>query len=106
MGSPRGKSVIAIIPARYGSTRLPAKPLADLLGKPMIQWTYERARAATTLSRIIVATDDERIASVVHKFGGEALMTDPALPSGTDRVAAVADSVKLNVSARFKNVSR
>jgi 3-deoxy-manno-octulosonate cytidylyltransferase (CMP-KDO synthetase) len=97
MGSPRGKSVIAIIPARYGSTRLPAKPLADLLGKPMIQWTYERARAATTLSRIIVATDDERIASVVHKFGGEALMTDPALPSGTDRVAAVADRVEGDV---------
>lgn len=63
----------------------------------MIQWVYERARAAKTLSRVIVATDDERISSVVQKFGGEAILTDPALPSGTDRVAAVADQVEGNI---------
>ena len=89
--------VLAVIPARYGSTRLPAKPLADILGKPMIQWVYERTRAAKSIERVVIATDDERIASVVRGFGGEVLLTSPDLQSGTDRVAAVADQIKAEV---------
>ncbi|MCM2323075.1 MAG: 3-deoxy-manno-octulosonate cytidylyltransferase [Oligoflexia bacterium] len=94
-------SVVTVIPARYGSTRLPAKPLADINGKPMIQWVYERSSKARGVARTIVATDDERIASVVRGFGGEAIMTSPELASGTDRVAAVADQVKGDI---FVNV--
>lgn len=89
--------VLAVIPARYASVRLPAKPLADIHGKPMVQWVYERAKASKAVDRVIVATDDERIAHVVRGFGGEAMMTAPALPSGTDRVAAVADQVDADV---------
>lgn len=86
-------NIVTVIPARYAATRLPAKPLADICGKPMIQWVYERALAAPSHGRVIVATDDERIATAVRSFGGEAVMTDTNLPSGTDRVAAVADQV-------------
>ncbi|MCX6135012.1 MAG: 3-deoxy-manno-octulosonate cytidylyltransferase [Ignavibacteriales bacterium] len=82
--------VIAVIPARYASQRLPAKPLVDLLGKPMIQRVYERVRKASLPTSVIVATDDERIADVVRKFGGEVMMTSPDIKSGSDRVAAVA----------------
>ncbi len=89
--------VLAVIPARYASVRLPAKPLADIHGKPMIQWVYERAKASRAVDRVIVATDDERILDAVRKFGGEAMMTDPAIPSGTDRVAAIADQVDADV---------
>jgi 3-deoxy-manno-octulosonate cytidylyltransferase (CMP-KDO synthetase) len=81
---------LCVIPARYGSTRLPAKPLVDLGGKPLVQHTWERAREARCFDRIVVATDDRRIASVVEEFGGEAAMTSRSLKSGTDRVAAVA----------------
>jgi len=83
--------VIAVIPARHASTRFPGKPLVDIHGKPMIQWVYERTQKARGIDRVVVATDDERIAQAVRKFGGEALMTSPDLQSGTDRVAAVAD---------------
>lgn len=85
--------VIAVIPARYASQRLPAKPLVDLLGKPMIQRVYEQVRKASLPTRVIVATDDERIADVVRKFGGEVMMTSPDITSGSDRVAAVAREV-------------
>jgi len=78
---------VAVLPARFASTRFPGKPLAPLLGRPMIQWVVEAARQGG-VDRVIVATDDERIRSAVQAFGGEAVMTDPALPSGTDRVAA------------------
>jgi 3-deoxy-manno-octulosonate cytidylyltransferase (CMP-KDO synthetase) len=78
-------NAIGIIPARYASTRLPAKPLVDLGGKSMIQRVVEQARQAQ-LSRVVVATDDERILRHVLDFGGEAVMTSPAHPSGTDRV--------------------
>jgi 3-deoxy-manno-octulosonate cytidylyltransferase (CMP-KDO synthetase) len=85
----RRMTVLGVIPARYKSTRLEGKPLADILGKPMIQYVYEAARRARSLSEVIVATDDERIARAVRQFGGEAIMTaDHA--SGTDRVAEVA----------------
>lgn len=80
-------AIVAIIPARFASTRLPGKPLSDILGKPMIQHVYERARAARGLSRVLVATDDERIAAAVRGFGGEAVMTSTRHASGTDRLA-------------------
>jgi len=74
---------LGIIPARYASTRFPGKPLADLMGKPMVQWVYERVK--DLLDRVVVATDDERILQVVKNWGGEALLTSPDHPSGTDR---------------------
>jgi len=74
---------LGIIPARYASTRFPGKPLADLMGKPVVQWVYERV--AGLLDRVVVATDDERILHAVQKWGGEALLTSPNHPSGTDR---------------------
>ena len=86
--------VLIVIPARYGSTRLAAKPLADINGKPMIQWVVERARRArderSRPIETVVATDDQRIERVVKGFGGEVLMTSPEIQSGTDRVADVA----------------
>jgi len=85
--------VVGIIPARYGSTRLKAKPLADICGKPMIQHVVERAKSARTLNEVLVATDDERIVSAVREFGGEAVMTPKELRSGTDRIAYVAKNL-------------
>jgi len=78
---------IIIIPARLAATRLPNKPLADIHGRPMILHVWQRAMAAS-LGRVVVAAGDEEIMEVVTAAGGEAMMTDPALPSGTDRVAA------------------
>jgi 3-deoxy-manno-octulosonate cytidylyltransferase (CMP-KDO synthetase) len=85
-----GMKVYGIIPARYHSTRLPVKTLIDILGKPMIQRVYERARSSSFLDRLVVATDDERILDRVLEFGGEALKTSPDHPSGTDRVTEAA----------------
>ena len=82
--------VVGVIPARYASQRLPAKPLLDLLGKTMVQRVYEQAKKAQRLTQVIVATDDERIAGVVRDFGGEVVITPPGIQSGSDRVAAVA----------------
>lgn len=82
--------VIGVIPARYQSTRLPAKPLADIHGRPLIQHVYEIAQKTECLDSVIVATDDERIANAVKAFGGRAVMTSPEHASGTDRVAEVA----------------
>jgi len=83
-------SVTAIIPARYASTRFPGKALADINGKPLIQHVCERVVMAETVSRIAVATDDERIAEAVEAFGGYTVMTSPDHVSGTDRVAEAA----------------
>ncbi len=83
-------TAIGIIPARYASTRFPGKPLADLAGRPMIQHVYERACRAAQLSRVLVATDDARIADAVRDFGGEVVMTRADHPTGTDRLAEVA----------------
>ncbi|MCF6285140.1 MAG: 3-deoxy-manno-octulosonate cytidylyltransferase, partial [Candidatus Hydrogenedentes bacterium] len=84
--------VIGIIPARYASTRLPGKALEDILGKPMIQRVYEACRKSEVLESLYVATDDERIATVVEKFGGTVIMTSPNHGSSTDRIAeAVVD---------------
>ncbi len=90
-------SAIGIIPARYGSTRLPAKALARLAGKPLIQHVYERAKQATHVQEIFVATDDERIALAVGQFGGKAVMTSETHRSGTDRVAEVARKLDAQV---------
>ena len=76
---------IAIIPARYASTRFPGKPLVEINGKPMVQHVYERAMSSELFQRVIVATDDERIQSTVLSFGGEAVMTNSSHKSGTDR---------------------
>jgi 3-deoxy-manno-octulosonate cytidylyltransferase (CMP-KDO synthetase) len=83
-------SVVAIIPARYGSTRLPGKPLAEIGGKPMIQHVYESASKARVLDRVVVATDDQRIVDAVRAFGGEVMLTAAHHASGTDRLAEVA----------------
>jgi 3-deoxy-manno-octulosonate cytidylyltransferase (CMP-KDO synthetase) len=96
--------VVAIIPARYGSTRFPGKPLANKTGKFLIQHVYEQARAAQRIQRCLVATDDERIAAAVRSFGGEAEMTRADHTSGSDRLAEVVhglpgkeDDIILNV---------
>jgi 3-deoxy-manno-octulosonate cytidylyltransferase (CMP-KDO synthetase) len=78
---------VVVIPARYGSTRFPGKPLAELWGKPLVQHVYERARQAKRCQRTIIATDDERIAAAARGFGAEVEMTRADHPSGTDRVA-------------------
>jgi len=85
--------VIAIIPARYKSNRFPGKPLAPINGRPMIQHVVERARAVELLSRVVVATDDERIARCVESFGGEYVMTREDHVSGTDRLAEAAETL-------------
>lgn len=82
--------VTIVIPARYGSSRFPGKPLAMLAGKSLIQHVYERAKACPELSQIVVATDDARIQDAVKEFGGTVLMVEGPFRTGTDRVAAVA----------------
>jgi 3-deoxy-manno-octulosonate cytidylyltransferase (CMP-KDO synthetase) len=84
------EQVVAIIPARYASSRFPGKAIVDLDGKPMIQWVYERTSQAAGVGRVLVATDDERIFRVVQGFGGVAVMTSSSHPTGTDRLAEVA----------------
>jgi len=87
-------SFTVIIPARFGSTRFPGKPLADIAGKPMIQHVYERA-CLSDATRVLVATDDARIADVARGFGAEVCMTSPDHPSGTDRLQEVVASLGL-----------
>lgn len=77
--------ILGIVPARHASTRLPGKPLADIGGRSMVMRVVDRARKATVLARVVVATDDERIAAHVRAHGGEVVMTAPDHPSGTDR---------------------
>ena len=89
--------VVGIIPARYGSTRLAAKALADIMGKPMIQHIYERAKEASVLDEVIVATDDERIKKAVEDFQGKAVFTSKEHSSGTERIAEVVFDLDVNV---------
>ena len=84
--------ILCVIPARYASTRLPGKPLKDVAGKPMICRVYDRASQAKTLSGVVVATDDERILRAVEDHGGRAMMTAKDHPTGTDRLAEVAEA--------------
>ena len=85
--------IIGVIPARFASIRFPGKPLAPLAGRPMVLHVWEAARSAKRLDRVVVATDDERIAACVREAGGEARMTSAEAKSGTDRVAEVARSL-------------
>ncbi len=78
--------ILAVIPARLASTRLPEKPLKDILGKPLVQRAWERAKMATSVDRVVVATDAEEIAKLVRGFGGEVIMTSPELQCGSERV--------------------
>jgi len=89
--------IVGIIPARYEAVRLPAKVLADIAGRPMIEHVYRRASQAQSLDELLVATDDERIAQVVEGFGGQAVMTSTQHKSGTDRIAEVADDLQCDV---------
>ncbi|MCP4650573.1 MAG: 3-deoxy-manno-octulosonate cytidylyltransferase [PVC group bacterium] len=89
--------VVGIIPARYGSTRLHAKALADIAGKPMIQHIYERAKETPILDELIVATDDDRIKSVVENFGGKAVLTSKEHISGTERLTEVVFDMDVKV---------
>jgi 3-deoxy-manno-octulosonate cytidylyltransferase (CMP-KDO synthetase) len=97
LAQPTSRIAIAIIPARYHSTRLPGKALADIAGSPMIEHVYRRAAAARSIASVIVATDDRRIADVVSAFGGDARMTSAAHQSGTDRLAEVAASLSCDL---------
>ncbi len=89
--------VAAIIPARYRSTRLPGKPLADIGGRPMVWRVYERAREARLVDEVWVATDDERVRDAVSALGGNVVITSPEHPSGTDRIAEAAGSVMADI---------
>lgn len=92
-----------IIPARYDSSRLPGKPLADICGKPMIQWVYEQSVAAGA-AKVIVATDDERVEQAVKAFGGEVCMTAKTHNSGTERLAEVIDKLGISPDTIIVNV--
>lgn len=85
--------IIGILPARWGSTRFPGKPLHPIGGKPLIQHVWERCQGAKLLSQVIVATDDQRIADAVEAFGGKVVMTSPDHPTGTDRLAEAAKAI-------------
>jgi 3-deoxy-manno-octulosonate cytidylyltransferase (CMP-KDO synthetase) len=86
--------VVAIIPARWASTRFPGKPLVQLRGKPLVQHVWERACRAKGVDQVIVATDDMRIAEAAFEFGAEVAMTSPKHPTGTDRLAEVVSRMK------------
>ena len=88
---PVAKSILGVIPARYGSNRLPGKPILDICGKPMIQWVYENSIKCDKFSHIVVATDDQRIYDAVVDFGGNCIMTSADHVSGTSRVCEVAE---------------
>ncbi len=84
------REALGVIPARFSAQRFPGKPLAPILGRPMLQWVYEGARRATRLKRLVVATDDERILKAARAFGAEACLTSPDHTSGTERAAEAA----------------
>lgn len=86
---------IAIIPARYNSTRFPGKALADIKGKPMVQRVYERCKKSESIDRVIIATDDDRIMEAAKGFGAECVMTSEACQSGTERVFEVVEKLEL-----------
>jgi 3-deoxy-manno-octulosonate cytidylyltransferase (CMP-KDO synthetase) len=98
------RGVVVVIPSRYGSTRFPGKPLAPIAGRPMIRHVYERAASAASVHRVVVATDDERIAAAVEAFGGETVNTSPSARSGTDRVAEAARRLSLGPEDLVVNV--
>lgn len=83
--------ILGVIPSRYSSSRLPGKPLVDICGKPMVQHVYERSVASGIFTKVVVATDDQRIFDAVKAFGGEVVMTRADHPDGSSRVAEVAE---------------
>lgn len=89
-------NVLGVIPARFGATRFPGKSLAQVAGKPLLQWVIEGARTSKTLAELWVATDDDRIAALCKQLGVNAVMTDPSLPSGSDRIHAALKKEKFN----------
>jgi len=91
------QNVIGVIPARYGSSRFPGKVLANLAGKPMIQWVYEQASKSELLNQLFVAVDDERVKKVVEGFGGKAVMTRKEHQSGTDRIAEAVKNIETDI---------
>jgi 3-deoxy-manno-octulosonate cytidylyltransferase (CMP-KDO synthetase) len=90
-------NTVAIIPARLASTRLPRKVLADICGKPLVQHVWERVSQVKHIDQIIVATDAPEVAQVVVRFGGQALLTDPACQSGTERIASLLSQVEADL---------
>ena len=96
-GSKSQTKSVAVIPARYSATRLPGKPLLEIAGKPLIVWVAERARAASTISRTLVATDDPRIVDAVNAAGFDAVITRADHATGTDRVAEVAHNLRADI---------
>lgn len=80
---------IAVIPARWGSSRLPRKPLYPLAGRPLVEWVWRRVISSAVFQSVVIATDSEEIAGVARRFGAQVELTDPEHPSGTDRVAEV-----------------
>ena len=101
-GEFRAVKIVGVIPARYASSRFQGKALVDILGKPMVQHVYERAARAKTLDAVIVATDDQRIYDAVVGFGGQVVMTSPDCPTGTERVAIVAETLDCDVVANIQ----
>jgi 3-deoxy-manno-octulosonate cytidylyltransferase (CMP-KDO synthetase) len=89
--------VIGVIPARYGSSRFEGKVLADIHGKPMLQWVWEAAKKAKILDEVIIACDDRRIEEAVQSFGGKAVFTSKEHPSGTDRICEVVNPLEVKV---------
>lgn len=96
-------SFTVVIPARYQSTRLPGKPLADIAGKPMIQWVYEQAIQAGA-DQVIIATDDKRVEQAVKGFGGKVCMTSADHESGTERLAEVVEKMSISDDHIIVNV--
>lgn len=90
-------SAVGVIPARYGSSRLPGKPLADLHGKPLLYYVYRRASRARTLNQVLIATDDERIYRTAADFGAQVIMTKQTHRSGTDRIAEAAGQIEADL---------
>jgi 3-deoxy-manno-octulosonate cytidylyltransferase (CMP-KDO synthetase) len=86
-------AIVAIIPARFASTRFPGKMLADRTGKPLIQHVYEQVKRCGSIARVMVATDDQRVLDAVERFGGDVVMTRPDHPNGSSRLAEVAASI-------------
>jgi len=89
--------VVGVIPARYNSTRFEGKVIADLLGKPIIQHVYEKAKAARLLDDLIVAADDDRVVKIVKDFGGKVIYTSPKQPTGSDRIAEVVNPLDVKI---------
>ncbi len=98
------KNITAIIPARYGSTRFPGKPLALIAGKSLIEWTYSNAAKCAMLDRVVIATDDSRIKTAAEGFGAEVCMTKKEHESGTDRIAEAAEKLGLEPDSIIVNI--